>query len=536
MTSNPLFQVEQREQNCNRRQYRSFAQDLAICNSSVRKRLPPISINRGNPININHYIAASSSSLFFSSQALTNEEHNTKNKDTNDTGTSQSPSSLSDEKFKVLKIETATGKVETIHMDQSAIMRQTTLSPRDLVSLRLTSKKERREAWVGNTLVEQMRHPPTITAREKLILLSVGPVRAVAEPKAVYIFDVHSKAAKLFADDLSKLYQHRSERIESNVQLHQEEPAELVFLEAVLMDTLDSFTGRICIFEPIVNDLLLRISDLEDFANSNTIHQMAPLKEQLQSFEIFVTQAYECVTELLNDDEAMLQLLLTEKEEARQSNTTVDFQRHQHVEHILGIYARRFNSVIQEANYLLGRIESQQQYVELELDLYRNRLIRMNLDLAILATATGITTAFSGFFGMNMVNGYEESHTAFLVVSAASAVTAVTVATFFRRMVSRNVIQQRAEQRMGEIRTMSNALSDMSALDYTVKKMIRGERMDKDEFKEQLTTARHSKKCTDNEIELLFNVLNTQKNDVLDRDDFMNGDEVDDDSTSHRIC
>lgn len=184
----------------------------------------------------------------------------------------------------------------------------------------------------------------------------------------------------------------------------------------------------------------------------------------------------------------------------------------------------------------MGRIESQQQYVELELDLYRNRLIRMNLDLAILATATGITTAFSGFFGMNMVNGYEESHTAFLVVSAASAVTAVTVATFFRRMVSRNVIQQRAEQRMGEIRTMSNALSDMSALDYTVKKMIRGERMDKDEFKEQLTTARHSKKCTDNEIELLFNVLNTQKNDVLDRDDFMNGDEVDDDSTSHRIC
>jgi magnesium transporter len=176
---------------------------------------------------------------------------------------------------------------------------------------------------------------------------------------------------------------------------------------------------------------------------------------------------------------------------------------------------------MQETKYLLGRIKNKQDFVELEIDLYRNRMIRMNIDLTILATATGVTTALSGTFGMNMVNGFEESHTAFLVVSAASALTALSVAYYFRRMVSGRVIQQRAEQRINEIRTMSNALSDMTALDYTVKKMMRGTSMGREEFKQQLLMARQCKKrCSDKEIDLLFNVLNTDEDNVLSKDDF----------------
>lgn len=243
---------------------------------------------------------------------------------------STSPSSLlpkssrnsNHETFEVTKITTETGESETIQMSQAEIMTQTTLSPRDLVSLRLASKKERREDWIGNTLMEQMRHPPTIMARNNFILLSMGPVRAVAERNAVYVFEVHNKAARSFTKYLSGIYQRRSDRIKnmSSSDINEnrnEEPTELVFLETVLADAVDSFTSRKRIFEPIVNDLLLRISTDEEFSDANLVHQMAPLMEQLKSFEIFVTQAYDCLTELLNDDEAMLQLLLTEQEGTR---------------------------------------------------------------------------------------------------------------------------------------------------------------------------------------------------------------------------
>jgi len=210
------------------------------------------------------------------------------------------------------------------------------------------------------------------------------------------------------------------------------------------------------------------------------------------------------------------------KKEARKTNVEVDFDRHQHVEHILGIYARRFNSIVQETNHLLGRIESQQDFIELELDLYRNRMIKMNVDLAILATATGVTTALTGTFGMNMINGLENSASAFMVVSASSACIALGVARYFSKRISGATIQERAEQRMDEIQTMANALSDMTALDYTVKKMLKDDNvsMGKQEFQQQLQRARRSKQCTNKEAELLFNVLNTHKDDVLGKDDF----------------
>ncbi|OEU20653.1 hypothetical protein FRACYDRAFT_180192 [Fragilariopsis cylindrus CCMP1102] len=417
-----------------------------------------------------------------------------------------------DESFEVTKIITATGEIETTFLHPSEIMAETTMSPRDFVLLRLTSWNERTENWVGKTLIEQMRHPPTIMARNDFILLTLGPVRAVCEKDVCYFFDVHSEAAKSFIKGLSRVYQERSARIKSKNRD--------LFLETVLSDTVGSFTGRVRIFEPIVNDLLHRISVDEDFSDANLLHQMAPLKEQLQSFEVYVTQAYDCLTQILNDDEVMLQLLLTEQGEACTANVPVDFERHQHVEHVLGIYARRFSSVIQEVNYLLGRIESKQEFIELELDLFRNRLIKMNVDLAILATATGITTALTGSFGMNMVNGFEDSNTAFIAVAAGSAISALSVAHYFRKMVSGAAIQKRAEQRIDEIQTMYNALSDMSALDCAVKEMMKGKRMCREEFKNQLATARHSKTCSDKEIDLLFNVLNTHEDDFLDEKDF----------------
>ena len=154
-----------------------------------------------------------------SSISLNDDNHDNINEISEDYLTLSSSSSLKsssdNESFEVTKIVTETAEIETMSLFQSEIMMQTILSPRDPVSLRLTSKKERREDWVGNTLVEQMRqrHPPTIMARNDFILLALGPVRAVAERDTVYVFDARSKTARSFTKDLSRMYQQRSARI-----------------------------------------------------------------------------------------------------------------------------------------------------------------------------------------------------------------------------------------------------------------------------------------------------------------------------------
>jgi magnesium transporter len=57
---------------------------------------------------------------------------------------------------------------------------------------------------------------------------------------------------------------------------------------------------------------------------------------------------------------------------------------------------------------------------------YRNRLIRMNVNIGIVGVATGITTTIAGLFGMNLISGVEESSIAFVAVTAGSVTTAAT--------------------------------------------------------------------------------------------------------------
>jgi hypothetical protein len=126
---------------------------------------------------------------------------------------------------------------------------------------------------------------------------------------------------------------------------------------------------------------------------------------------------------------------------------------------------------------------------------------------------------------MNLINGLEESPVAFAMVSGGSATTAIMVAGIYFSFIRGRVMQERAEQRLSEIETFVRSLSDMDALDYTVKKMIQGEgRMNKTTFKERLIEARASHHASDEEVDFLFDVLDTQKDNHLTPNDFHHGD------------
>ena len=65
----------------------------------------------------------------------------------------------------------------------------------------------------------------------------------------------------------------------------------------------------------------------------------------------------------------------------------------------------------------MKNVQSKQELVVISLDAYRNRMLRINLYLSTIA-GVGIAsgTAIAGFYGMNLINGYEESPITFFVV------------------------------------------------------------------------------------------------------------------------
>ena len=131
---------------------------------------------------------------------------------------------------------------------------------------------------------------------------------------------------------------------------------------------------------------------------------------------------------------------------------------------------------------------------------------------------------------MNLISGLEESPNAFLLVSTGSVVTAFLMGWSLHHVVSGKAVQKRAAARMEEINVLSSALRDITALDLTVKMITEGTKMTKEEFKHQLATARQSRYVSDEEADLLFDVLNKNKDDFLNYDDFDHNDDDEDDN------
>jgi len=491
---------------------------MPLIRASLRLRVFRYGVDRSNPVPFPLWTHSSCSVRLKSSSSDASSSSSS-------ASSSQSLPAL--RKFKVTKIA-EDGQMSTCSMQTSEILKDSAIYARDLFSLQLTSKQEyrhnqKRTARYGRTM-------SAILPRGKEIVLSFGAIRAVISKKDAWIFDAHAVAVKEFASDLQQHLQEQ-DSFATSISAEQKEPFELVFLEAVLRDTTDVFFRRIRLYEPIVDDFLDKVAN-EVFSDSG-VHLLVPLKDSLQGFEMHVKQCLECLTGLLNNDEDMLALLITEQDSALQQGRKVEHSRHSDVELLLEEYGRQLNNILFEINYMLQRLQSKQDFVTLALSSYRNRMIRMNLYMSITGLSLGIGTASAGFFGMNLVNGLENHPMAFNAVIGGTCFVGVTVAASCFSFVSGKTMQSRAKQRLGEIHTLTSALSDMNALDVTIKKFLRNHTsMSRQEFRRKLRTSRTSRHVTDEEVELLFSALDVHKDGVLLHNDFESWQQANKEKTS----
>jgi Mg2+ and Co2+ transporter CorA len=428
--------------------------------------------------------------------------------------------------FKATKVF-FTGELESVNIKTTELLRTSKIHARDLFDLHLTSRQERRNRKIKARAPER-RCLAAIVPRQSSIVLSFAQIRAICGRHYVLFLDAHDPAVQEFAQDLALTYRTIAEkqnyqrltaphcnRTDGSVR----EAGELIFLEEVLRNTVECFNRRLCIYDPIVEAFLTSVAN--EVYSDTGVHQLVPLKDSLQSFEMDIKQCLDCLTQLLAHDEEMLALLLTEQAKAHETGQAVAFDRHQHVELLLGVYARQLNNTLMEIQFVLQRIQSKQEFVTLALAGYRNRMIRMNVNISIATLALCLGTTVAGFYGMNVVNGFEQSTTAFSTIVMWSSVAGMTVGAGALNYLSGRTMQVRAAQRLYEIETLSGALSDMGALDYAVKSSLdHGTAISKDEFRVKLRQARQSGEVTDKEVDLLFHALDTVKDGMIGKDDF----------------
>lgn len=196
-----------------------------------------------------------------------------------------------------LTLNAITIESETVNLDTATLLKEASVYARDLFfTLNLTSRQERYQQQrvhasgdgsskssttqststyhnnhYGSTANTARRTVSIIQSRKKkIILLSFGTIRAVAGLHDVLLFDAHLPTVRDFAHDLRNTFHSKnhtlpltspnSELTSSNEgicnlgnQTHSNtnEPYELLFLECVLRDTVDSYHRRLRLFEPI---------------------------------------------------------------------------------------------------------------------------------------------------------------------------------------------------------------------------------------------------------------------------------------------
>ena len=424
---------------------------------------------------------------------------------------------LGEKTYSVAKVQ-ADGSLSLESLKLPDILRNSSLHARDLLTLALTSSHDveednrRHRRRRTQQASSAGRTPAAILPRGDEIVLSFGSIRALIGKDSGMIFDAHVPATQLLASEIANTFDQRvaeskemqkwrrlaglsndtspeakaqrdqnaSEYIydssdwSNRMRYDESETFELIFIEEILRDTCDTFNRRLLLYEPIVSTLLTRVHN-EMFSDEGVQH-IVPIKDSLMEFELNVKNCLECLTHLLDNDEDMLALLLMEQHIASVKGEDVQPQLHERVELLFEEYARQLHSILGEIHFLLKRIQSKQELVAISLDSYRNRMIRMNVSLAIVGVGLAVGTTTAGFFGMNLISGLEDSPTAFNTVALSTSITSLAVVFGCANYLSGSRMRARAMQRIKEIDTLSGALGDMSSLDYAIKTMINEDR------------------------------------------------------------
>jgi magnesium transporter len=233
-------------------------------------------------------------------------------------------------------------------------------------------------------------------------------------------------------------------------------------VEEIVREVCTMYSRRIHLYEPIVNSLMDRVS--HEAISPSGLHKLVPLKDSLQRFEMNVKGALRCITDLLSNDQDMVDLLLTEKAIAKSENRTLPIELHGTVEMMLEEYARQLSSTLLEIDFMLQRVQSKQDMVAITLDANRNRMIRMNLNLTIGGISLAFATTVAGFFGMNVQHGLEHAEGAFQTIVAGSCLLGGGfLGTCYSHLYGSGS-QRRTREHVNQIEVMSRALGDMSAV------------------------------------------------------------------------
>lgn len=279
---------------------------------------------------------------------------------------------------------------------------------------------------------------PHMLVRPSAILLNLLHLRVLIKHDRVLLFDVYgsssSSAQSEFMYELQgKLRQKQAPGTSGGL------PYEFRALEVVLMSVTSELWKE---FSAVQEPVMHLLSDLEDDVDREKLRILLVLSKKVSTFEQKARLVRDAIEELLEADDDLSQMYLTEK--------TRDIRReqddHTEIEMLLESYHKIGDEVVQEAGNLVSGIRNTEEmqathsisnYIKLLLtllpsirailDANRNSLMLLELQFSVYTLGLALGTFLAGLYGMNLENYIEETQYGFPLVSVGSTIAGVLV-------------------------------------------------------------------------------------------------------------
>lgn len=277
------------------------------------------------------------------------------------------------------------------------------------VEIDATGKKNTHEV-ARKTLVETLEVPfrdlrpifsisqvATIFARGHAVIMNLGVIKTLITYDRVWLFNTdNEEVTEVIAPGLAKNLKN-----ESTLEF------ELRVIEFAFNHKLQKMKDSAEDLEKATNRLLKRVEkDYDD----RSLERLLKLKKKLSRFEIILKENEAAALEVLDDDEELQDLCITQK---RNRTGAVNIEE---VESIFESYTDQIERLTYHLGDLKENIDDTQEIIALKLQNRRNSIIRYDLVATLITALFSLMAVVTGLYGMNIANNLEKNHTAFWII------------------------------------------------------------------------------------------------------------------------
>lgn len=273
-----------------------------------------------------------------------------------------------------------------------------------------------------------------VLIRDGLIVFHIIDLRLILLADQVLIFhndgSVSSRpnnAMRLFIHDLENKV-----KPSTSPESPGKAPFELRILEAALSAVTSSLEAEYLLTKRSVTEALESM-DQENAIVQTKLRGILNLVRTLTRIEHRARQIRGTVQEVLNDDEDMANMYLTDKRAGKPHA----IQDHQEVEYMFEAYFKSSDAIVQAATSLIGNIQQTEGTVQSILNVQRNQIMVLEAKIEIIMVGLATATLVAGLYGMNVINYLEETSWGFGFLAVVSAVSTAVIWRYGLRRLRR---------------------------------------------------------------------------------------------------